>query len=196
MTTDLFTRMTDRYRTGDVPWDSDSPPPEVLELVATLPVGRALDLGCGYGRTAIYLARLGWQVTAIDFVEQAIAEAQNRAAVANVTIDCHVAPLPDLSFLSPSYQLAIDVGCGHNFTTAQLQMYQAELGRLLEVGGRFLWFARLQHDSDSGLDEVAMQAIFKPRFDLVHATYGETHMPDRSWHSAWFLFQKNDSSKP
>lgn len=77
-------RFTERYTNGQVPWDDSLPPPEVQALVATLPPGRALDLGCGYGRTAIYLAQHGWQVDAIDFVPQAIAEAEKRAMAAGV----------------------------------------------------------------------------------------------------------------
>ena len=45
----------------------DPPPdPLLVELADTLAPGRALDLACGTGRHAIYLARLGWRVTAVD----------------------------------------------------------------------------------------------------------------------------------
>lgn len=46
--------------------------------------GRALDLGAGEGRTALWLAAKGWTVTAVDFSDVAIERGQQRAAVAGV----------------------------------------------------------------------------------------------------------------
>lgn len=54
---------------------------EVAELV---PPGRALDLACGYGRNALYLASLGWHVTAVDSSAVAIGILRERARTASV----------------------------------------------------------------------------------------------------------------
>jgi len=47
--------------------------------VADLEPGRALDLACGEGQNAIWLATLGWRVTGVDYSEVAIAKARDRA---------------------------------------------------------------------------------------------------------------------
>ena len=73
-----FYRFT--YRHGRPRWDSPEPRPELTELVATRRPGRALDLGCGTGTDAAYLASHGWKVTGIDFVPEAIAGSRRQPA--------------------------------------------------------------------------------------------------------------------
>ena len=60
-----------RYATADLVWGAP-PNATVVELVTALHPGRALDLACGEGRNAIWLATRGWMVTAIDFSQVAI----------------------------------------------------------------------------------------------------------------------------
>ena len=80
-----FDRMRERYLAGAIPWDDTLPPPEVTELMPQLEAGRALDLGCGYGRATIFMARYGWRVDGVDFIPEAIAEATRRVEAAGVT---------------------------------------------------------------------------------------------------------------
>ena len=60
----------DRYRSGDYPAEPD---PLVVRFVSPLPPGRALDLACGAGRHARWLAERGWEVTAVDNSREALA---------------------------------------------------------------------------------------------------------------------------
>jgi SAM-dependent methyltransferase len=58
----------------------------LVETVAGLPPGRALDITMGEGRNAVYLATRGWDVTGFDISDEALRQAQARAAQAKVTI--------------------------------------------------------------------------------------------------------------
>ena len=51
----------------------------LIEGNDALPAGAALELGCGTGDSSIYLAQHGWQVTAVDYVKQALEKARAKA---------------------------------------------------------------------------------------------------------------------
>ena len=193
----VYERLSERYAAGEVPWDNELPPPEVLEFVPTLPPGRALDLGSGYGRASIYMAGLGWQVDGVDFIPQAVATAADRAESAGVTVRWHIAQVTDLDFLAGPYDYALDVGCGHNLDDGQLRIYRDHLRRLLKPGGYFMFYARLFLDEDNedagprGLRESTLLGLFVNGFDLVWARRGQTEVEDQPpWPSGWFLFRR------
>jgi SAM-dependent methyltransferase len=64
-----------RYTASDLVWGADANR-WVVEVCTGLPVGQALDLACGEGRNALWLARQGWQVTGVDFSQVALDRAQ------------------------------------------------------------------------------------------------------------------------
>jgi SAM-dependent methyltransferase len=194
---DLYRRFLERYEGERVPWDEPSPPPEVIALVATRPPGRALDLGCGFGRAAIYLAGRGWSVDGIDFIPQAIEIARQRAAAAGVAEAArfHVGSAARLDFLQPSYDLAVDVGCMHSFDEKTLRAYRDELARLLRPGALYLLFVHLRdeepatEDGPRGIAEADLMGLFASVFRLERVERGMTQVEDRPpWRSGWFWF--------
>jgi tellurite methyltransferase len=72
------------------------PSPLLVEIADKLTPGRALDLACGAGRNTLYLARLGWQVTAVDASKTAIALLRESAG--GLPIDARVADLERREF--------------------------------------------------------------------------------------------------
>lgn len=66
---------------------SGRPNEALVAEVADLPVGRALDLGCGEGADALWLATQGWEVTGIDISSVALDRARASASAAGVDID-------------------------------------------------------------------------------------------------------------
>jgi SAM-dependent methyltransferase len=195
----IFERMVERYNEGQLPWDSQTPPPEVITLAERLKPGRALDLGCGFGRTSIYLAKMGWQVDGIDFVPDAISEASERARKADVweRVDFHMGSVTELDFLNEAYDLAVDVGCMHILTATELQAYRDQLCRLLRPDGHYILFARLrdpngtESDEPIGLPRASLVELFDDGFVMENVEFGETNLDDgTSWASAWFLFRR------
>ena len=63
---------------------SGKPNPVLVDVVGSLPAGTALDLGCGEGGDAIWLAGLGWRVTAVDVSDTALDRASTEATRAGV----------------------------------------------------------------------------------------------------------------
>lgn len=74
------------YREGRGRW-SGKPNASLVAEAAGLPPGRALDLGCGHGTDAIWLARQGWTVTAVDVSATALETAVRNAAEAGLPAD-------------------------------------------------------------------------------------------------------------
>lgn len=72
-----------RYREADTIW-SGSPNPQLIAEAADLTPGTALDVGCGEGADAIWLAQRGWQVTAADLSPVALARGAAHAEAAGV----------------------------------------------------------------------------------------------------------------
>jgi SAM-dependent methyltransferase len=74
------------YAAAELVWGVE-PNRFVAAHLGELPPGRALDVACGEGRNAIWLAQRGWQVTAIDFADAAVEKGRKLASAEGVTID-------------------------------------------------------------------------------------------------------------
>ena len=73
----------ERYASQPILWNVD-PSPFLSGEVGDRTPGRALDLGAGEGRTALWLAERGWRVTAVDFSDVALDRGRRRAEAAGV----------------------------------------------------------------------------------------------------------------
>lgn len=99
--------------------------------------GKALDLGCGNGRNAIFLARRGFAVEAVDYSQKAIDWASDRAREAGVAVQLHCRSVFDLDCEAGSYDLVYDSGCFHHMPPHRRRSYVELITKALKPGG---WF--------------------------------------------------------
>lgn len=104
----------------------------------TLKPGRAIDLGCGHARNAIFLARQGFTVEGVDQSAEALAWASESAASAGVTVSLSQQSVFDLQLAPASYDLAYDGGCFHHLAPHRRDSYVDLVVAALRPGG---WFA-------------------------------------------------------
>jgi SAM-dependent methyltransferase len=133
----------ERYGGSDLVWGA-GPNSFVADELAALPPGRAIDLGAGEGRNAIWLAELGWQVTAVDFSAAGLGRAARLAAERGVSVSWVQADLLDYQPEPGGYDLVL---------IAYLQLPSADLAGVLRAaaaavapGGTFL---AIGHDRDN-----------------------------------------------
>lgn len=95
-----------RYAEVESLWSAKPNRVLVAEL-EPMPPGRALDLACGEGRNAIWLAKRGWRVTGVDFSRVAIAKARESAERAGVDVDFVCADLLEYEAAEAAYDLVV-----------------------------------------------------------------------------------------
>jgi len=130
------------YASDELPWDTGRAEPVLVEWLdqSRLAPGRALEIGCGTGTNALWLAAQGFDVLALDLsplaIERARAKAQ-RGAVQRIEFRVH-----DFLVGEPvgsGFQLVFDRGCFHVFDAAQDQARFAQrVAALLAPGGLWL----------------------------------------------------------
>lgn len=127
-----------RYVSGDLPWDTGVPDPHLIELVESgvLTLGRALEVGCGTGTNAIWLAERGFEVVGVDLSPAAIEEASSRCDA--VSVDVRFAVLDFLASEVPGgpFDLVFDRQVFHVFGADELRtQFTRQVARSLAPGG-------------------------------------------------------------
>lgn len=95
-----------RYSATETMW-SYEPNVFLVPRIEGLEPGRALDLGCGEGRNALWLAAQGWEVTAVDFSQVAVDRGRMWAEQRGLTVDFIVADVIDHRPPAAAFDLVI-----------------------------------------------------------------------------------------
>lgn len=128
----------DAYRTTP-PWDIGRPQPAFVELAHNheLNPGRVLDVGCGTGENAIFLAQNGYSVTGVDLVQDAIRTARSKADSRKVKIGFRTGNALALEFRDAEFDNVTDSGLFHTFQNPERTVFAQEIARVLRVDGKY-----------------------------------------------------------
>ena len=133
--------MDERFQTayveGSTPWDIGAPQGAFIDLFRDGEIrGRVVDIGCGTGENALYLAEQGLDVTGVDLAPAAIERAQQKATERGVVARFEVADVLDLHAFAGAFDSGIDSGCFHVFDDNERVRYVRSLHGALHPGGR------------------------------------------------------------
>lgn len=109
--------------------------------VESLTPGRALELGCGSGRNAVWLAQKGWQVTAVDFSTAAVAKVKQLSQQAGVTVHAETA---DAASYRPNGHFDLITSFYIQLPTSERRRMLATASDALAPGGSLLF---VSHDA-------------------------------------------------
>lgn len=123
---------------------SDEPNALAAELLRDLPPGRALDVAAGEGRMALWLASLGWRVTALDFSSAGLARGRQRAEQRALPVQWQVADATATDLGEQRYELVLVLYL--HLPHGPLVDVLRRSARAVSPGGRLLV---LGHDRDN-----------------------------------------------
>jgi SAM-dependent methyltransferase len=150
-----------RYRTGDTPWDSGLPSRElrrVLEERGLVPC-RTLELGCGSGTNAVFLAQRGFRVTAVDCSALALERARQQAADADVSVEWIEGDVQHFGNGQEPFDFVFDRGCYHCCRRVDLRGYLATLRNVTRPGSLLLCLAGNANEQTEGPPRVTEQQL-------------------------------------
>lgn len=124
----------------DIPWNIETAPRPLVELVESGQVkpGKTIDLGCGAGHYAIYLASKGFDVTGVDISPSAIGLARENAKKRGVVCNFLVADvLEGLSDLAATFDFAHEWSVLHHIYPDSRERHVETVHRVLVPGGKY-----------------------------------------------------------
>lgn len=147
-----------------------------------LPRGKALSLGEGEGRNAVFLAQLGFEVTAVDFSVVGLQKAQTLAQRHAVGLTCVHADLANFDMSAERWDLVISVFAQPDSPVRQ-RLY-GQLAQSLKPGGAFLLESKVQYDATAQARYPGVAILVQEISGLrvVHATEQERILNEGRYH--------------
>jgi len=187
------------YQSNDAGWDKGRCAPPIARLLAEgiLPAGAHVAvIGCGPGHEAFEAARLGFQVTAIDFAPEAISAVQTKAAEFKLHLNAVQADIFDLAQLWPGqFDAIIEHTCLCAIAPTRREEYVQAIAGALKPAGLLcgLFYA---HDRPAGppfsINEPEVQTLLSPRFKLERLLIAPDSFENRAGQELEFIARLRD----
>ena len=181
-------KMDEIYRNvplEEIPWNIETAPDALVELVESGRVKpcKTIDLGCGTGNYAIYLASMGFDVTGIDMSQTAIEIARKNAEKKGVKCNFYTADLlGDLHEIEETFDFAYDWELLHHIFPENREKYVENVYRILSPMGKYLSVCFSEKNPQFGglgkyretplgtvlyfSSEEELRCLFEPYFDI------------------------------
>ena len=178
---------------GTAPWDIGRPQPAIVSLATSQQIrDPVLDVGCGTGENAIYLARLGLEVTGIDSARPAIERAREKARFRNVRANFRMVDALDLACLGTTFETVIDSGLFHVFTDEDRFRFVTSLAGILRQGGTYFMLCFSDQETREGprrISQAEIRGTFQKGWTVryIHAAVFETRIHEggaKAWLAA------------
>jgi SAM-dependent methyltransferase len=172
----------------------------LMEYIAGhhLEVGkRAIDLGCGAGRYAIYLAEHGYDVMAVDFAEPALEKL--RLAITGTEYEPRVTVRPadltqPLPFPDDRFDLAVDMTASTSLDWPHLQAFEQEVRRIVRPGGLLIGVAIADDDGVLRALNPGGHSVTVPASGITDYYRSETQL--RRVYGDWEILEISRSQSP
>ena len=182
-----------RYVSGDLPWDLGHPDHNLIRAVRDFEIEActALDIGCGTGDNALWLAQQGFTATGVDLAEKAIDLALEKSETMKTHAEFFVRDILKDDIPGNPFQFVFDRGCFHTFRTKkQRKLFARNVHNLLDKGGH--WLSLIGSVDDGRLDigppkRTAMEVVtaVEPYFEILSLQQGrfdsKSEMPSKIW---------------
>lgn len=164
----------------NVAWQSEDPTPVVKQAVENglIKASQAVvDIGCGFGGNANFLASKGVEVTAVNINRRELAQAQKKTRARGLNVSYVEASATAIPLATDSQDTALDLGCTHMLDRPSQEKAAGEIARVIKSGGHLIYFGfskdhpAFQNNPGSpmfrGLGDI--QQMYGGQFEVVRA---------------------------
>jgi cyclopropane fatty-acyl-phospholipid synthase-like methyltransferase len=143
----MGTKVFEEMYKGLPPWEIDGPQSEIVHLAEHGEISSAvLDIGCGTGENALYLADIGFEVVGIDIIPTAIEKALRKAEERSLAATFKVGDALGLQKLGKRFNTIIDSGFFHVLPDKKRPVFVESLASVLNSGGTYFMMCFSEHE--------------------------------------------------